>query len=67
MTENRIVHSDLASLGYCNRGSREFFNRHGLNWSLFLKEGVEFSEVERIDDEMVRAVIRQAKRRIGVE
>lgn len=62
-----IVHADLAALRYCNRGSRQFFERHGLNWSSFLQDGVAIETVERIDDEMARAVVRQAKRRLGVE
>lgn len=62
-----IVHADLAALRYCNRGSRLFFERHGLNWASFLQQGVDIAVIEQIDDEMARAAVREAKRRLGVE
>ena len=63
----KIIHADLANLRYCNRGSRQFFDRHGLNWASFLRQGVDMGVIEQIDDEMARAVVREAKRRLGVE
>jgi hypothetical protein len=62
----KILHVDLTALRYCNRGSRQFFERHGLNWALFLQEGVDMEAVEKIDDEMAKAVVRQAKLRQGI-
>lgn len=62
-----VLHADLTALKYCNRGSRQFFERHGLNWSSFLQHGVPVEVIEQIDDEMAREVVRQAKRRMEAE
>lgn len=35
-----ITHMDMRRMKYCNKGAREFFNRHGLDWSLFMAEGL---------------------------
>lgn len=58
-----ITHADLASCKFCNRGARQFFDRHGLNWSSFLQHGIDSSELEHIDDAMVRQVLDRAARR----
>lgn len=36
----RVTHQDLRALRYCNNGTREFFRRHGLDWSEFVKSGL---------------------------
>lgn len=58
-----IRHKDLAAIKFCNRGARQFFERHGLDWSDFMKNGIESETVEHIDDAMVRRVIERAKQR----
>lgn len=63
MTGVRVTFNDLDALGYCRRGARAFFERHGLNWSLMMQGGVPAEQVEHIDDEMVRAVLREATNR----
>lgn len=64
---HKLIHSDLSELRYCNRGSRQFFERHGLNWSSFLQQGVDLHVIEQIDDEMARKAVRKAKQRLGIE
>ncbi len=44
----------------CSRGARVFFEKHNLDWELFLKEGLPLSSVLKIDDEMARQVIQYA-------
>ena len=63
----RIIHQDLSTLNYCNRGSRQFFERHGISWSDFLREGVDIELIAQIDDEMARKVVTQAKNRLGID
>lgn len=58
-----IRHEDMRTIKFCNRGAREFCARHGINWELFIKHGIDESEVVGIDDEMLRQVIEQAKLR----
>lgn len=59
----QITIQDTAALGYCRRGTREFFERHNLDWHRFRKEGLPVDDFEGIDDEMVVAAIRQARLR----
>ncbi|WP_394131897.1 hypothetical protein [Marinobacter nauticus] len=35
-----VTHRDLRALRYCNNGAREFFLRHNLDWSEFIKNGL---------------------------
>jgi hypothetical protein len=58
-----VTVADIRGIAYCSRGSRRFFAQAGLNWTEFLKHGVESTILEKIDDEMVRAAIAQARRR----
>lgn len=44
--------TDLNSLGYCHRGARAWFARHGLDWSGFVQNGLPVETFEAIDDAM---------------
>lgn len=44
--------SDLSSLGYCHRGARKWFARHGLDWADFVQNGLAVEAFEAIDDAM---------------
>lgn len=37
----KITISDARKLGYCSIGMRRFAEHHNLDWSLFLKEGLD--------------------------
>lgn len=57
MTADRIYRRHLTELHYCARGCRLFFERHGIDWSEFLRNGVPRSEFIRTGDAMaLRAV-----------
>lgn len=58
-----VTHADLAACKFCNRGSRQFFERHGLNWQDFIQNGIDVSHLEQIDDAMMQQVIERARRR----
>lgn len=59
----RVLHEDMRALRYCNRGARQFAERYGFDWADFLQNGVDAKLLESIDDDMVRAVLEQARRR----
>lgn len=42
------------ALGYCARGMREFFARHGLDWQAFRERGLPASEIEATGDGMAQ-------------
>lgn len=44
--------ADLGSLGYCHRGARQWFARHGLDWADFVQNGLAVEAFEAIDDAM---------------
>lgn len=59
----RITHADMMACKFCNRGARQFCERYGFNWQSFVAHGVEVSEVEHIDDAMLKQVIERARLR----
>lgn len=58
-----VIHEDIRALKYCNRGAREFFERHGLDWSEFLAVGIDAQRLRQIDDAMAAMAIERAERR----
>lgn len=40
----------MRRVGYCSRGVREFFSRHGLDYSLFLEEGIDSEILLKVSD-----------------
>lgn len=58
-----IRHCDLSAIKFCNRGARDFFQRHKLDWSDFLKNGIDATSVAHIDDAMMRQVVERAQER----
>jgi hypothetical protein len=55
----RMIHVRQARM--CSSGARQFFARHGLDWTRFLKEGIESEELEKTGDAMAREVVRVAR------
>jgi hypothetical protein len=47
--------------GYCSRGTRTFFARHGLDWSGFLRNGIPARALEGTGDAMAVRVARMAR------
>lgn len=46
----------------CSRGARQFFERHGLDWSRFLREGIDAEAVRATGDAMALKVVEVAER-----
>lgn len=57
-----VLHRHIRQLGYCNKGARVFFERHGLNWADFMANGISADVLGQIDDDMARCAIAQAER-----
>jgi hypothetical protein len=57
-----ITHRHCRELGYCNRGLREWFSREGLDWSGFLKYGIEADTLRLFDNAMAERAIAHAER-----
>lgn len=46
-----VYHYHLKQLQFCNRGARQWFERHQLSWRDFLQSGIELKIIEEIGDE----------------
>lgn len=58
-----VTHRDLRALKYCNKGARQFFERHGLDWSKFVKEGLDETVFLKTGDAMAIALVEFARER----
>jgi hypothetical protein len=47
----------------CAKGARAFFRRHGLDWSQFIREGIDAEMLVATGDAMAMKVVEHAKRR----
>lgn len=45
----------------CSRGARQFFERHGLDWQEFIKNGLPSEVIEQTGDAMALQVVKVAK------
>jgi hypothetical protein len=55
--------SQLRKLQLCGKGSREFFQRHGLDWGDFLRNGVQSDVLEATGDAMAVQVVEACRGR----
>ncbi|OCG31605.1 hypothetical protein A9G29_06165 [Gilliamella sp. Fer2-1] len=62
-----VKREDLIAARQCSAGGRTFFKRHGLDWSDFLKNGIDAEILLKINDVMANQVIEQARRRTWAE
>lgn len=62
-----VKREDLTTAKQCSRGGREFFKRHGLDWSDFLKNGIDSEMLLKTNDVMANQVIEKARQRIWAE
>lgn len=67
MTDILVTHGDMRRLGYCNRGAREWFARHQLDWGLFIDQGLPAPMLLATGDSMAEDVVAAARERIAVE
>lgn len=51
---------DFRSLGLCAGGLRSLCQQHGYDYLEFVHLGIEHTELESIDDEMIRSYVSQA-------
>ena len=67
MTDILVTHGDMRRLGYCNRGAREWFARHQLDWSMFIDQGLPAPMLLATGDCMAEDVVAAALQRIASE
>jgi len=60
-----VRHVHMRELGYCNRGARAFFARHGLSWADFLREGIDGDSLRATGDAMAARVVEHAQQQEG--
>lgn len=56
MAEPRVTMAHIRRVNFCSRGARAFFERYGLDWSAFLREGIPVSELEATGDALASRV-----------
>lgn len=56
-----VTHRDLRALRYCNNGTREFFRRHNLDWSEFVKNGLPEEQFTATNDAMAIRLVEFAR------
>ena len=57
----RITMRDIRAAKMCSRGARQFFDRNGLDWGDFVRNGVLIEVIEKIDDAMAQQVVGVAR------
>lgn len=61
MTEIRATMRHIRHCRMCSRGTRAFFEKHGLDWTEFLKHGVLVEVLEATGDAMAKQVADAAR------
>lgn len=61
----RIEFRDVAATGLCVQGARRFFDAHGLDFRAFVREGIDESALNGIDDANKDRVVEAARRRLA--
>ena len=56
--DNRITIYHVRKAGLCSRGARAFAVKNNMDWSLFLKEGINPDKLREIKDAMAKQVLR---------
>jgi hypothetical protein len=49
--------------GFCRDSSRRWFHAHGLDWSAFVREGIEAEALEATGDGLALALVKWARQR----
>ena len=61
MSDARVTMRHIRQCKMCSRGARAFFERHGLDWSEFLRSGIPVDELEQTGDAMALQVSAAAR------
>jgi len=64
--EPRVTVDDCRTSRFCLRGVRSHCSALGLDFRRLVREGLPVSELDGIDDELVRQCVRNARARCGV-
>ena len=59
-----VTHNDVRGMRYCNNGARKFFERHSLDWSDFVKNGVSEEQLINTGDAMALQLVEFARERV---
>lgn len=59
----RVTLKDVRAASMCSRGAREFFKRHSLDWSAFIKDGIDAEQLMSTGDAMAIKVVEVARAR----
>lgn len=57
-----ITYQHVRQMRYCAKGTRAFFERHGLDWSQFLKVGLPEELILATGDTMAIKLVQQVKK-----
>jgi hypothetical protein len=55
--------SDIRAAKMCSRGGRAWAEKHGFNWSMFLREGIEAENLIKTGDAMAARLVEVARER----
>ena len=61
MTTIRI--EDARKIGYCIKAQKQWFEKHDLDFRDYVKNGIEWSKIEHIDDAILEKVYVESQRR----
>ncbi|MGO8241348.1 hypothetical protein ACC806_34990 [Rhizobium ruizarguesonis] len=60
---SRITITDVRDAGHCVRGAREWFDRHGLDFRAFLKDGISEEDFLATGDAIAGEVVKSKHQR----
>jgi hypothetical protein len=58
----KVTIRDLRRLKICSNGARKFAERHSLDWSEFVKNGIDEQTLEQTNDAMAIKIIEEIRR-----
>ena len=67
MTDLIITINDVRAAGLCVNGSRAWFARHGLDFRVFLREGLDADTLLATGDAMALHVVEYARQQLAAQ
>lgn len=65
--EIMVTVADVRAIQFCARGARQWFTRHGLDYTEFVTRGLPISQVEAVNDALGKMAAQQARLRAAGE
>lgn len=65
-SEIRVTMEHVRRVHFCSRGARAFFQRYGLDWQAFLRDGIPASELDATGDALAVRVCQLAREEAGL-